>query len=193
MQLCNGDDLGMSQQTASKVIPETLEALLTPPAPFLARYVKFPRLPDDILHRQAAFREIANFPGVIGDIDGTHIRIVAPKECEAEYINRKNYHSLNIQLVFDASYKILNVVAKWPGSVHDSRIWNKCGLREGFVNGTMPGGCHLIGDSGYPCQPWLLTPYLQPRTEAQQGYNRYSIDGYLIIFSKKFKCYKFSI
>ncbi|KAK3889848.1 hypothetical protein Pcinc_006174 [Petrolisthes cinctipes] len=68
--------------------------------------------------------------------------------------------------------RISNVVAKWPGSVHDSRIWNECGLSDGFRNETVPGGCHLIGDSGYPYEPWLLTPYLQPRTEAQEAYNR---------------------
>ena len=118
---------------------------------------------------------------MVGAIDGTHIRIVAPREHEAEYINRKNYHSLNIQVVFDARYRILDVVSKWPGSVHDSRIWNECGLKRGFENGCVPGSCHLIGDSGCPCQPWLLTPYLEPRTEAQEAYNRYSV-GYCFTF-----------
>ena len=175
MQLCSGDDIGMTQQSVSKVITQTLDALTAPPAPFIARCIKFPQLQDEIRQRQAKFREIANFPGVVGAIDGTHIRIVAPREHEAEYINRKNYHSLNIQVVFDARYRILDVVSKWPGSVHDSRIWNECGLKRGFENGSVPGSCHLIGDRVYPCQPWLLTPYLEPRTEAQEAYNRYSV------------------
>ncbi|KAK3883303.1 hypothetical protein Pcinc_002515 [Petrolisthes cinctipes] len=172
MQLCNGDDIGMTQQAASKMITQTLDALVTPPAAFISRFVKFPRMQDEIRQRKAEFREIANFPEVVGAIDGTHIRIVAPREYEAEYINRKNYHSINVQVVFDARYRILDVVAKWPGSVHDSRMWNECGLKEGFENGTIPRNCHLIGDSGYPSRPWLLTPYLQPRTEIQEAYNR---------------------
>lgn len=171
MQQCNGDDMGMTQQSASKVIAETLNALMAPA--FISRFIRFPRLQHDIQQNQEDFRQIANFPGVIGAIDGTHIRIIAPREYEAEYINRKNYHSINVQVVFSAKYRILDVVAQWPGSVHDSRIWNECGLKEGFETGIIPGGCHLIGDSGYPCQPWLLTPYLQPRTEAQAAYNRY--------------------
>ncbi|KAK3871987.1 hypothetical protein Pcinc_014581 [Petrolisthes cinctipes] len=170
MQLCNGDDMGIAQPTVSKVISQTLNALATPA--FISRYIQFPTQENDIRQTQATFREIANFPGVVGAIDGTHIRIVAPKEYEAEYINRKNYHSINVQVVFDASYKILDVVANWPGSVHDSRIWSECGLKEDFERGFLPGGCHLIGDSGYPCQPWLMTPYLQPRTEEQATYNR---------------------
>lgn len=172
MQLCNGDDMGMAQPTVSKVITQTLNALATPA--FITEFIKFPTLEDDIRQTQAKFKEIANFSGVVGAIDGTQIRIVAPKDFEDAYINRKNYHSINIQVVFDADYKVLDVVAHWPGSVHDSRIWNESGLKEDFERGFIPYGCHLIGDSGYPAQPWLLTPYLQPRTVAQEAYNRYS-------------------
>ncbi|XP_045121818.1 putative nuclease HARBI1 [Portunus trituberculatus] len=101
-----------------------------------------------------------------------HTDYCSKREYEQEYVNRKKYHSINIQLVFDAQYRILDVVAQWPGSVHDSRIWNECGLKADFERGTIPGGCHLIGDSGYPCQPWLLTPILQPRDAAEEAYNR---------------------
>ena len=34
------------------------------------------------------FYEIAHFPGVVGLVDGTHIRIQKPSEIEANYINR---------------------------------------------------------------------------------------------------------
>ena len=108
------------------MISETLDALKT--LDFLARYIKFPIVQEEIQQKQADFTEFDNFPGVVGAIDGTHIRILAPREYEQEYVNRKNYHSINIQLVFDAQYRILDVVAQWPGSVHDSRIWNECGL-----------------------------------------------------------------
>lgn len=44
------------------------------------------------------------FPGVIGAIDCTHVAIVPPKTNdpvypEHMYINRKRYHSINVQLV----------------------------------------------------------------------------------------------
>ena len=55
-------------------------------------------------------------------IDGTQISIIVLSKFEEEYVNRKNYHSVNVQLVFDAKYNIIDVVAKWPGSVQNSRI-----------------------------------------------------------------------
>lgn len=46
------------------------------------------------------FYEETGFPGVIGAIDCTHIRIKRPKrEVESCYYNRKGYHSKNVQLV----------------------------------------------------------------------------------------------
>ena len=64
------------------------------------------------------------FQVVVEIIDGTHVRIVAPHEYEHEYKNRKTYHSVNVQIVFDASYRIFNNVTNFPGSAHDARTLN---------------------------------------------------------------------
>lgn len=44
------------------------------------------------------FKEISRFPNTIGAIDGTHIKIEAPTENAADYINRKGYHSIQLQV-----------------------------------------------------------------------------------------------
>ena len=126
----------------------------------------------DIQNNQAAFYRLAHFPGVVGVIDCTHIRIIAPSENEADFVNRKNFHSLNIQLVFDANYKIINLVSKWPGSVHDARILNESGLKRLFEERHVQARCHLLGDSGYGCKPWLLTPFQRPQQRHEINYNR---------------------
>lgn len=39
------------------------------------------------------------FPKVLGCIDGTQIRIRKPVENEVDFVNRKGYHSLNVQVL----------------------------------------------------------------------------------------------
>ncbi|KAM9408077.1 putative nuclease HARBI1 isoform 1-T5 [Salvelinus alpinus] len=115
------------------------------------------------------FYRIAGFPNVIGAVDCTHIRIKAPSGAhEANFVNRKSFHSINVQMVCNADCVISNVVAKWPGSVHDSRIFRASEIYQCLSQGEFSGV--LLGDRGYGCQPFLLTPFTDPQ-EAQQAYN----------------------
>ncbi|XP_032799334.1 uncharacterized protein LOC116936290 [Daphnia magna] len=54
------------------------------------------------------YAELARIPGIIGSIDGTHIPIQRPILHEKAYVNRKNYHSINVQAIFDARHKYLS-------------------------------------------------------------------------------------
>lgn len=117
---------------------------------------------------QQAF-EIGGFLSDVGAVDGTHIRIQAPRMHEQVYVHRHLYHSINVQLVVDVFDRIHNVVAKWPGSTHDSRI-----LTEGSLLGKLADGVYdglLLGDSDYTCKPWLMTPFLSPSSAAEVAYN----------------------
>lgn len=56
--------------------------------------------------------------------------------------------------------KILAADARFPGSVHDAEIWSMSNIRD-FLHGNFVRGdeiTYLIGDSGYPLLPYLLTP-----------------------------------
>ncbi|CAC5373982.1 unnamed protein product [Mytilus coruscus] len=65
-----------------------------------------------------------------------------------------------------------NPVARWPGSTHDSHMLRTSNLRtvlERENNGLQNG--ILLGDSGYACKPYLITPYLRPSDQSQERYN----------------------
>ena len=53
-------------------------------------------------------------------------------------MNRRSVHSINVhvfstvKIICDAAYMINNVEAKWPGSVHDSRIFRESTLSDRF-------------------------------------------------------------
>lgn len=72
-------------------------------------------------------------------------------------------------MVCDAKLKIRNIVARWRGSTHDSRIFNESLLKQSFEEGLFHG--RLLGDSGYACTPYLFTPLLNPRTRKEKLYN----------------------
>ncbi|WAR09501.1 HARB1-like protein, partial [Mya arenaria] len=81
-------------------------------------------------HRtKTGFHAIRGFPSVISAVDGTHVRIQTPSDDEEQYVNRKHFHSINVQASCDHR-----------------------GLEDGI----------LLGDSAYPCKPYMLTPYLHP-------------------------------
>lgn len=92
---------------------------------FLApKYIRFPRNVREINDTKAAFAADYNFPGVLGVIDGTQIAITAlPKEIENAFMNRKGFHSINVQLVCNAQMIFTNVNARFPGSTHDAYIY----------------------------------------------------------------------
>ncbi|KAM7302090.1 putative nuclease HARBI1 [Ixodes scapularis] len=62
-------------------------------------------------------------------------------------------------IVCDADLCIQSIDATFPGSVHDSFVWRMSFLREAFLQGhaVRENEC-LLGDSGYPLEPWLMTP-----------------------------------
>lgn len=53
---------------------------------------------NKILEISTSFEDEGRFPGVIDLIDGTPIRIRAPENEPEAYINRKKFHSLNVQV-----------------------------------------------------------------------------------------------
>ena len=61
----------------------------------------------------------------------------------------KHKHSLCFQLVCDDNMLFTDVLASWPGSVHDSRVLRNSELWSNAAN-KFPGDTHLLGDGGYP-------------------------------------------
>ena len=113
-----GRSCSLSQSSVSKCIADVTDALVK----LAPRFVSFPTDQPTLRATKQSFYAIANFPNVVGAIDCTHVQIRAPSTNEEAYVNRKGHHTINVQAVCDADMKILNVVAKWPGSSHDSFV-----------------------------------------------------------------------
>jgi hypothetical protein len=161
------DYMGMHLVTVSRIVVRVSKAI----AQLYNVYVGFPNTENDIRTIQQRFYDVAAFPRVIGAIDCTHIKVQSPGGEDGEiYRNRKSYFSLNTQMICDSELRILNVVARWPRSVHDSTIFMNSRVRVLFENGQYRNVI-LLGDSGYPNKSYLFTPLLHPRQPAEVRYN----------------------
>lgn len=144
------------------------------------------------------FYSMSGLPGAIGAVDGTHIPVQSPGGLDAEiYRNRKGYFSINVQLICNSHARITDVVARWPGSVHDSTIFDNSRVRAMLETGPRNG--YLIGDSGYPCRQYLLTPVVNPATEAERKFNaaqisaRNCIERAIGILKRRFPALKYGL
>lgn len=110
-------------------------------------YIKLPYDEHHLSDVKRRFHGIAGMPNTVGAIDCTHVRIKSPSTDSMQFMNRKNYHLINMQVICDADGCILNVVARWSGGTQDSFI-----LHNSIV------GIHL--EAGAVRYRWLVSEHL---------------------------------
>lgn len=165
-QRVDGDLMGVSQSSVSRIIHQVIQEI----AKKSSRFIHFPNYEERVELKDRNFMRYG-LPSVIGAIDGTQIPIKSPGGENAEvFRNRKGFFSINVQAVVDADGCFTNVVCRWPGSTHDSTIFNNSRLCADFEAGNING--MLLGDNGYQCRRYLLTPFLNPATVSQRQFNK---------------------
>jgi len=131
------------------------------------QFIKMPSNANEISDVQNRFYLKAKFPRCIGAIECTHIEISSPGEENAEnYRNRKNFFSINVQTVSDDKLMIQDIVARWPGSSHDSTVFFNSSICRRLEAGEFGNGL-IVGDGGYAVKNYLITPLLNPVTRAE--------------------------
>lgn len=166
------DLAGCSSTSAHRIVHKVSNAI----ASLLPKYITFPNTPQAIRSTQLGFYNKARFPKVVGAIDCTHVRLrKSPGGDHAEiFRNRKGYFSLNVQAICNSKLEFLDIVARWPGSTHDAHIFNNCRRRAKFEDGSY-GDAVLVGDAGYACTRYMMTPLEVCITPAQHLYNEAQI------------------
>ena len=158
-----GHLFGVSKSMVCVVTKEVCAAIVEH---LLPEYIKIPTgaaLDENVKH----FRLDHCFPQCVGAVDGTHIPIVSPKECPADYYNRKGWHSIILQGTVDHAGRFIDVYVGWPGRVHDVRVFSNSSLyHKGQSNRLFPSVQESIGGRnvplvvlGDPLLTWLMKAF----------------------------------
>ncbi|XP_071152204.1 putative nuclease HARBI1 [Mytilus edulis] len=92
-----GDTMGYDKATVSRAVNDVTNALLD----VKDNFIQWPKDINSKNRMKCGFHRQMNFPNVLGCIDCTHIKIQGPSEDEAAFVNRKGFHSVNVQAVCD--------------------------------------------------------------------------------------------
>lgn len=162
------DTVSISQSSTCRILSKFCEV-------FTHHYqhlIKWYSTDDEICEaRQKYFAKTGGIKGLLGLIDGTMIRIKgATGEDEPAYICRKNYPAINVQVVVGPDTEFRDAVVMFPGSCHDSFIFNNSSIKTKLEENASKG--FLFGDSGYALSSILITPFTNPATPAETNFNK---------------------
>lgn len=180
----------------SRIVKEVSRAI----ASLSKESIKFPTNAED---RNATFQEFYDlgpgFSNIIGAIDCTHVKIQGQGGDHGEdFRNRKQYFSINVQTVSGADLKAYDVVARWPGSTHDSYIFNQSSLKTRLEANEFGDGM-IVGDGGYAIATYMMTPYRTPTTQIEKLYNnihaktRNPVERQYGVIKRRFPCLAFGL
>ena len=175
-----GVSFGLPKSTANVVKNEFCDILRRK----AANFIKFPKSEGEVRKVIGGFEDISVFPHVAGALDGTHIKIIAPKENKFDFLGKKTFYSVLVLGVADSNCKFIHASAGCPGAVSHAQMLRNSALQRDIQNGVIlnaPGrmidGSEvkplLVSNSSFDLSPWLMMPYAQTPTitPSQSNFN----------------------
>ncbi|KAH6822029.1 PIF / Ping-Pong family of plant transposase [Perilla frutescens var. hirtella] len=164
-----GDSFGAHHSTVSQVTWRFVEAIEEKGL----RHLQWPSTELEMTQIKQKFEKIRGLPNCCGAIDTTHITmLLTSSDQEADtWLDCKQNHSMILQAIVDPDLRFRNIVTGWPGKMNDSSVLQSSSFFKQCQKGEKLNAKkihlseetelteYIIGDSGFPLLPWLVTPY----------------------------------
>lgn len=194
----SADFYGVAESTVCRIIPIVSDKI----ASLRERFIYMPTTNNELEQKKQEFFRVAGMPAVIGAIDGTLVKIqeVGGAQNKTDFYCRKQFYAINVQIICDANAFVQDIVARWPGSIHDETVFLNSNIFERFLNGEFTRNNRkslLLGDGGYRSESFLAVPLRETnrqRTQAEINYQRPHISTRNVVerfngqWKKRFPC-----
>ncbi|XP_027025348.1 protein ALP1-like [Tachysurus fulvidraco] len=147
------DKFDVSESTAHKSVLEVLTIFSN----LGASFISWPNAGRKKTS-SAAFQKLCGLSGIIGVIDGCHIKINRPNIRGGDYMNRQSYYSVLLQGIVDEKGRFIDIFVGPPGRVDDARMLRASHFYADWQE--KMGEYSLLGDSAYTdhADPFIITP-----------------------------------
>lgn len=186
-----GDSFGAHHSTVSQVTWRFVEAIEEKGL----HHLQWPSTEQEMTQIKRKFEKIRGLPNCCGAIDTTHITmLLTSSDQEANtWLDRKDNHSMILQAIVDPDLRFRNIVTGWPGKMNDSSVLQSSNFFKLCQKGEMLNGNkihlseeielteYIIGDSGFPLLPWLVTPYQgKELSETEAEFNKRLFETHVV-------------
>ncbi|XP_047967837.1 protein ALP1-like [Salvia hispanica] len=164
-----GESFGAHHSTVSQATWRFVEAIEDKGL----RHLSWPSTEEELSEIKCEFEKIRGLPNCCGAIATTHITmLLTSSDPEADsWLDSRGKHSMILQAVVDPDLKFRSIITGWPGKMNASSVLQSSSLFKQCQRGEKLNGPkmfvsedtglreYIVGDTGYPLLPWLLTPY----------------------------------
>ncbi|VFQ91423.1 unnamed protein product [Cuscuta campestris] len=175
-RLCSGNSLivvgesfGAHHSTVSQVTWRFVEAI----EEVGAHHLRWPSSEPEMDRVKSKFEQMRGLPNCCGAIDTTHVTmLVSSSERTADvWLDEMGNHSMILQAIVDPEMRFRDIVTGLPGKMDNASVLQtstffklcKKGKRlsgkKVKLFGEAEMGEYIVGNSGFPLCPWIMTPY----------------------------------
>jgi hypothetical protein len=168
---------GMSATSVQRCVKMFNKAIIRVLGPSI---ITFPKSRAGLERNAHSFERRSMIPNIVGAIDGSHIRVAAPKRNEDSYFNRKKFHSIILQGIVDPRGYFMAADCGFPGRMGDAKVLRHTAVYDNAMKWFGRFGYYIYGDDAYPLRPWLMTGYSKPSAN-QETFNHYGSKARIIV------------